>query len=165
MTLGTAGAATNVDLVLSTAGTGFILAKTGYDAALQAAYNTASDEAVVTLGTLKAELATTAAAETLVRRAVIGFSATANVGAVLPTHAYVARVILQVTSAYNAGAAFTLTAGASALATDSEVNLQAVGQYVIDLYSMNDDGASQIVAAIAGGSSGAANVIVQYNIG
>lgn len=167
VTIATKGSASASDLILNTKGfgnnVGLVKAVSGYDAALTTNYSTNSNEAFVTLGTLKNKLSDVISSDPLVRRQTIGFASSANIGAVLPTVAYVTRVVVNVTSAYTSGATFLLDAGATNLVPNNYVDLTQTGMYVIDVYNATNVGTTQLAASIGGSpSAGAASVIVEY---
>jgi hypothetical protein len=170
VTLSAKGSATNIDLILGSKtpgnNVGLVKAVAGYDAALTTNYATDSNETFVTLGTVKAKLAEVAAGvDPEVRRGSFTTTASTNIGTVLPTVAYIGRAIVRVTSAYTSGGTFTLKAGATTIAGDSDVDLQATGTYLIDIYDGANYGATQLAVEIGGSpAAGAAIISVEYKI-
>lgn len=111
-------------------------------------------------------LTNTGATDSLARRSAVGTAASTNIGAVLPSNAYVTRVVVDITTAYDNSSVMTVSAagGVTALAVAADIDPQVIGTYVVDL-PVSGTSTGQITADLTlSPTVGASTVFVEYRI-
>ena len=107
-----------------------------------------------------------ASADPLARRAAVAQAASTNIGAALPSDAYVTRVVVDITTAYDNSSVMTVSAagGVTALAIAIDIDPLVIGTYIVDL-PVSAASTGQVTADLTlTPSVGVSTVWVEYRI-
>lgn len=152
------GTDTNVNLVLSGQGTGYVAGPTGYD------MSAGPDEAFTTKGWVANQIQTIGASNHLQSRVFSVTSASlGDVGVTIPQGSVVTRIKVNVTTAFDAPISFGITGSTSRFAAESDIDETTTGISLVELIDAAMASDTNIVMASSGTpAAGGAVVEIEF---